>query len=244
MSLPQGQSLRKELVSYLPYVEKVPKVADDEQQGPFAPHEQRKPWINLNIIKDWLETCDVHHEGHCVVNDHGASSSPWHGPQWLIDTHERRLVPYNGDMKYFALSYVWGAASGTAYALCLDSSNVKELQEAQFLRNEKDKPKRLPQLIDDVIELVHRLDKCQYLWVDRYCIEQDNGPAKDAQISGMNEIYANAYATIVSADAAAETGIQGIQGQSDARDINDPGNDEQDSEASPDFEATSDIEAA
>jgi hypothetical protein len=94
------------------------------------------------------------------------------------------------------------------------SSKIEWMQQEGSLKNTDDYAV-IPKLIDDAIELVVRLS-WRYIWIDRYCIMQDDGPAKAVQINSMNFIYAGAYATIVAAEGAGE-GIKGIKGQSEPR---------------------------
>jgi len=212
-----GRSLREELIPYLPYVDKLQVNSIPTPTGFIPAHEKPNPWINFKMLKGWLRTCQQNHEDHCEAQSHHARS-PWHGPLWLIDTLYRRLVPYDGEVKYFALSYVWGMSTdGPEAEINLRQDSLSKLQQNQFFMNKQGKPKHIPQLINDVVELVRRIDSWQYLWIDRYCIMQDDGPAKNAQISAMNAIYAGAFATIIAADATAESGIRGIKGHSKGR---------------------------
>jgi hypothetical protein len=57
--------------------------------------------------------------------------------------------------------------------------------------------------------VVRNLGK-RYLWVDKYCIDQQDHNAKDLQIQNMDRIYEGAFATIVaSAGHNAEFGLPG-----------------------------------
>ena len=52
---------------------------------------------------------------------------------------------------------------------------------------------------------------CRYLWVDRFCIVQDDDEHVHQQISWMASIYANSHFTIIAAEGPdAEYGIRGI----------------------------------
>jgi hypothetical protein len=210
-----GRNLRKELIPFLPYVDKAPRARSTEASNPPQSHLQREPWINIRVLRHWLDTCDRKHGDHCKTNK-ASASSPWHGPLWLIDVIRQCVVPAQPDTKYFALSYVWGTSTAPESALCFESSSKHKLTKRGSLKNQIGKPKVIPQLIADVIDLVSRLG-WRYLWVDRYCIMQDNGPAKDSQISSMNAIYAGAYATFVIADNTAERGLRGLEGQTPPR---------------------------
>lgn len=59
-------------------------------------------------------------------------------------------------------------------------------------------PNEVPRLIDDAIEVTCRLGyRC--LWVDHYCIPQDDDMEKHVQVQRMNLIYGSSAITIVAA---------------------------------------------
>ncbi|KAF2176466.1 HET-domain-containing protein [Zopfia rhizophila CBS 207.26] len=76
----------------------------------------------------------------------------------------------------------------------------------------------LPETIRDAMRLVQSLGE-RYLWVDRFCIIQDDFEHKRAQIDMMGSIYANSYCTIIAADGKdSHQGLRGIGSGSTARD--------------------------
>ncbi|KAF2002058.1 HET-domain-containing protein [Amniculicola lignicola CBS 123094] len=76
---------------------------------------------------------------------------------------------------------------------------------------------RLPATVRDSIALVASLGQ-QYLWVDRFCIIQDDVKQKSLQIKHMAAIYANAYITIIAASGNDdEYGLRGAPGSSQPR---------------------------
>ncbi|KAH7070396.1 heterokaryon incompatibility protein-domain-containing protein, partial [Paraphoma chrysanthemicola] len=99
----------------------------------------------------------------------------------VIDCTSRSLVNLPSGECYFALSYVWGA------------DHLKE--------NETSLPNRLPQTIEDSITVCKALE-FRYLWVDRYCIPQNDGRTRAIHIKRMNEIYNNAYVVIIACTGA------------------------------------------
>jgi hypothetical protein len=90
------------------------------------------------------------------------------------------------------LSYVWGhspAASGAGPGSL---------------------PKTFERTIEDAITIAVVLG-FRYLWVDRYCIPQDNPAEKNSQIQRMGDIYANSALTIIAAAGDdAEFGLPGV----------------------------------
>lgn len=59
-------------------------------------------------------------------------------------------------------------------------------------------PKYLPQTIEDAILTAKNLSY-DYLWVDRYCIPQEDNEERRQQIYQMNLVYNRAQATIIAA---------------------------------------------
>jgi hypothetical protein len=76
-----------------------------------------------------------------------------------------------------------------------DCDNVSRIAQAE---NFQTLPKKLPRTIEDVITVTQKLD-FRYLWVDRYCINQQREKGKAHQIGKMDEIYMNAELTIIAA---------------------------------------------
>ncbi|KAE9368275.1 HET-domain-containing protein, partial [Stipitochalara longipes BDJ] len=100
----------------------------------------------------------------------------------VIDCSSRKIEPYNPHLgDYATLSYVWGpvpAAAADPITSCL--------------------PDPLPKTIQDVLTVCFILG-LPYLWVDRYCIPQDNLNEKLCQIGKMDQIYSNSALTIIAA---------------------------------------------
>jgi hypothetical protein len=70
---------------------------------------------------------------------------------------------------------------------------------------------KLPATIRDAIIVVLALGY-RYLWIDRYCIEQADCPARHSQIQQMGNIYNSASITIIA--AAGSTPYHGLPGVS------------------------------
>ncbi len=94
----------------------------------------------------------------------------------LIDVEKNCVVPA-GDNSYLALSYVWGQAE----CVTLTSRTRASLETEGALHLWP-----LPKTIRQAMELVLLLRQ-RYLWVDRLCIDQDDGPAKQAQIASWQK---------------------------------------------------------
>ncbi|TGO80472.1 hypothetical protein BELL_0006g00050 [Botrytis elliptica] len=92
------------------------------------------------------------------------------------------VVPLPKSCQCVALSYVWGCAHTTST--------------------------KVPAVIKDAIEVTLKLG-LRFIWVDRYCIRQDD-PEKHRLILSMDEVYAKAYITIIA--AAGKTAADGLPG--------------------------------
>ncbi|KAF2030344.1 HET-domain-containing protein [Setomelanomma holmii] len=133
-------------------------------------------------------------------------------PKWLIDIERYCLVPGIGVDRYWTLSYVWGGSQSTS----LTKGNLEELQVEDALVSPS---VQLPATIKDAMRLVGQLNG-RYLWVDKLCIPQDDGPAKKLELEAMAAIYARAYATIVAAQGGdTDEGLHGVSGGSKTRDL-------------------------
>ncbi|KAG6359494.1 hypothetical protein INS49_013015 [Diaporthe citri] len=106
----------------------------------------------------------------------------------VIDCESRTLVLWPAGAPYVTLSYVWG----------LDPA---EAPVGDAL------PKTLPKLIEDTIVATLRLGY-QYLWIDRYCIPQDDETVRNALIRNMDKVYSESSLTIIA--SAAEQPSQGL----------------------------------
>ncbi|KAE9371965.1 HET-domain-containing protein [Stipitochalara longipes BDJ] len=127
---------------------------------------------SFECIKDWIGLCTRQHK---MCNLETRSSIP---SQKLIDCETGVIVP-GQDLPYVALSYVWGLSSDK-------SEDPNRL------------PAKLPNTIQDAMTVTKRLGY-RYLWVDRYCIDQENKQETDDQVGKMDVIYKNAELTIIAA---------------------------------------------
>ncbi|KAH8593711.1 heterokaryon incompatibility protein-domain-containing protein [Bisporella sp. PMI_857] len=155
--------------------------------------------VDFGLVNSLLGHCQKSH-GLCTqVKDR--YSLPY---IYLIDCIEGKVVRENPSQSYLALSYVWGQSStqGGSHADFKDNSAWDS-----FSFN------KTPLTVQDAIRVVRNLGK-RYLWVDRYCIKQKDGPEKKTMIGNMDEIYENAEATIVAMygenDSAGLPGVSSI----------------------------------
>ncbi|THV48881.1 hypothetical protein BGAL_0222g00010 [Botrytis galanthina] len=106
----------------------------------------------------------------------------------VIDVTTKRICQAPPDCEYIALSYVWR-----------DNSTCKSTQ-GEF-----------SPVVQDAFTVTEALGY-RYLWVDRYCIEQNpSSPHMHSIINQMDLVYSNARATIVAASGnSASDGLPGI----------------------------------
>lgn len=144
--------------------------------------------LDYKQIKRWLSTCDSESHSRCRP-----PNVRLQGPSKLIDCRTLRLVEARPSYDYVALSYVWG--------------------QQQHHMQSSDYPKCLldfPTTIRDAVTVTYELGY-QYLWVDRYCIDQNDSTEKHGQIQQMGAIYNTASLTIMAAAGSdAEHGLPGV----------------------------------
>lgn len=153
--------------------------------------------LDVSILKQWLEDCQTSH-GSCSDEFNLDGYPP---AMRLIDCQNRTVIDARGieqvkPLLYVALSYVWGGAFHPP------------MQSGACL------PVVLPQVIEDAIQVTLETGY-RYLWVDQYCIDQDDTKHKAQQIKIMDRIYRSAAWTIV--DGAGEDANSGLVGISRPR---------------------------
>ena len=117
----------------------------------------------------------------------------------LIDVNKRRLtsevesgqnLPSGG---FVALSYVWGISSASPEN-ALMRSNKQALEADGGLG-------QIPRTVEDAMTICERLGR-RYLWVDRFCIQQDEKQEKQQQMNAMADIFSAAEFTIINASGS------------------------------------------
>lgn len=149
--------------------------------------------FDVSIVKRRLEDCWT---SHSLCPD-GLKLDEHPPGMRLIDCQNRIVIDARDIEKansplYVALSYVWGSAFHPP------------------IQTDARLPSVLPQVIEDAIE-VTLTTGCRYLWVDQYCINQDDTVHKAQQIKIMDRIYSSAAWTIVDgAGGDADHGLVGV----------------------------------
>jgi hypothetical protein len=120
---------------------------------------------------------------------------------------ELRVCDASDGQRFVALSYMWSVHE-QGKDLQLVQSNVDQLSRPGGLEFQQ-----LPNTISDAILLCRDLGE-KWLWVDRFCIVQDDAITKGTQINAMDVIYGTAVCTLVAAvDPAKGTGLPGVRGR-------------------------------
>ncbi|KAF2825081.1 HET-domain-containing protein [Ophiobolus disseminans] len=134
--------------------------------------------IPIEIIQKMIANCK---------SDHGVVCTPQSSTVLrnlnVIDLEQRRVISAPSGCEYVALSYVWGNQACEA----LQSGSLSALTV-------------LPKTVHDSCVLAQKLGY-KYLWVDRYCIDQENAEKKLDQISQMADIYAAAQLVFIATGA-------------------------------------------
>ncbi|KAK3342425.1 heterokaryon incompatibility protein-domain-containing protein [Neurospora tetraspora] len=165
------------------------EVGTKKRQSLFSGRE-RPALIDLELPRRWLRDCLENDNDCCApkLKGEGVKASIFR----LIDTKTKAVVGFEehrlGDTPYVTLSYVWG----TTQQVMLKRENLLQLQSAGSLAH------ITPQTIIDAMIFTSDMGY-RYLWVDLFCIIQDDDTDKMSQIQNMGDIYKNSVFTIVAA---------------------------------------------
>ncbi|KAK4661919.1 uncharacterized protein QC763_0107970 [Podospora pseudopauciseta] len=146
--------------------------------------------VDFGQIKSWIADCTGNHSD-AVCNPTKVHEIPHFR---LIHCATRDIVHIDAaPPPHTALSYVWGAVQDGP-------------QNQHSLAGLK-----METVVEDAIKVTLALGY-EYLWVDRYCVDQTPGSVKDEQLRHMNFVYYGAEVTII--DAAGEESSFGLPGVS------------------------------
>ena len=166
--------------------------------------------VDVTLLRRWIGCCQASHGAKCLSSE---LPPPLHHI-FLVDVEAGCLVHIPADSRYIALSYVWGSAA-TPQAT---KSNLTYLKRPGSVKADGGALK-IPNTIRDAMRLVSLLGE-RYLWVDTFCIVQDDEETKQRSLKSMASIYANAYFTIVAADGKdLNHGLRGIGGNAKPRNV-------------------------
>ncbi|EGO59966.1 hypothetical protein NEUTE1DRAFT_80533 [Neurospora tetrasperma FGSC 2508] len=176
--------------------------------------------VNYRLIREWLQLCRSRHVwcDSREANEGGVVGTGQIPGFQIIDCTTGNIVSFasltgstsSGEQsqtppKYVTLSYVWGQGP---------FEGPVKIKHPSGSQQQLSLPASLPLTISDTIHVVQRLGY-RYLWIDRYCIPQDDLPAKQIQIENMGRIYSRSVLTIIA--AAGEGPDYGLPGVSERR---------------------------
>ena len=153
--------------------------------------------IDYHLLRKWYGFCAQNHAKKCAIN-----SREYPEMLKVIDCTIQRIIGAPPRCSYVALSYVWGKQKSTTVSWSVSSRNSTGHRTLSSTA--------IPSVISDAIIVTLELG-WQYLWVDRYCIDQ-NEEEKHFQINQMDKVYLCAVTTIVA--AAGESANYGLPGVS------------------------------
>ena len=120
---------------------------------------------------------------------------PLISPIKVLDCQTRQIQNAPDKCSYLTLSYVWGDPTVPSSA------------------------SEWPQTIEDAISVTMKLGY-RYLWVDKYCINQEDTPEKQIQIEQMDRIYRNAQACLVAVTGhSSRDGLAGVSVARTAKEV-------------------------
>ncbi|OAK96973.1 HET-domain-containing protein [Phaeosphaeriaceae sp. SRC1lsM3a] len=137
-----------------------------------CPHITNPFLANLTHAKLWLAYCRQQHGSECKRTSQDIVAG-----LKVIDCQNKKICAAEPREPYATLSYVWGSST---YETSATSSS----------------PTSFPRTIEDALVVSRELG-VGYLWVDRYCIDQNNEQEKHDMIANMDKIYAQSDFTIV-----------------------------------------------
>ena len=202
-----------------------------EERPPEQKHNDSrlvKDQVDIGLVKAWLQICERQHQSmlcepkfiypsfkHVEATDIYHQSTLIKQPcqpvplsensleLTLIDVESSCLVNTEPNVRYIALTYVWGGPQ--------PFQNTKTGRERLYMPGTiSTEDTAIPQTIRDAISIVRMLGE-RYLWIDSLCIVQDNIRAKMEQISNMGNIYSRAIVTLVAAHGSScHAGLPGV----------------------------------
>ena len=161
--------------------------------------------LSIDFCQGCLKHCADTHTQIACHSDH-LPITQVSVPIYLIDVKSACLVRKTTDTKYASLSYVWGVSNSTSQQSMwtCSKSTLPMMQEPGFFDKNAS---MLPETILQAIDFTRKMD-LRYLWIDRFCIIQDDEIQKHDQLQAMGSIYYHSFFVIVAADGDIDHGIR------------------------------------
>lgn len=159
-------------------------------------------FLSADFSLKCLKNCIQHHQKTCNAPRSSLETIP-PASTYLIDLVSKSLVRKNTSETYAALSYVWGQPESCHELHCTVTTLPKMRREGFFSsRNTK-----IPQTITQAMAFT-TLMGLRYLWVDRFCIVQDDQADKHTQLRSMGSIYLHAQFVIIATEGDGSSGLR------------------------------------
>ena len=180
----------------------------------FVPREVT-PFFDPEIARRWLDYCQSRHRGgNCQATTDNILPANYVRGLKLIDCYTRAIVAAPPGAPYVTLSYVWGSAAAKE---SVTGDLKSDPQQQQKVSSSGGALIGLSAVISDAIEATRMLGY-DYLWVDRYCIDQTDPREVHSMVGKMDLIYSGSEVTIVAAAGRDESaGLPGMPGNSTPR---------------------------
>ncbi|KAK6219155.1 telomere length regulation protein [Pestalotiopsis sp. IQ-011] len=135
---------------------------------------------NLELLSQWLQTCRNTHKDTCQgAVFPTACSLAGISRIRLIDVQNRTISVHNiAEVEYAALSYVWGENAEARVKLASNLAPGPGSSGATAVSM----PSEIPKAVEDALRICAALS-IAYLWVDLYCIDQQDAQQKAAEIN-------------------------------------------------------------
>lgn len=154
------------------------RLASDVSQCLECAQPVQRIW-DYHKARLWLDVCVRCHESACEPDSLRIPAMN------LIDCEDMVIVKASQEMPWLALSYVWGV-----------NYQIEDL--AGYRAGSSLSLVEIPRTIRDAITVTLQLGY-RFLWVDEYCIDQNDEIQRKDQIDKMDRIYRGADLTIVAA---------------------------------------------
>ncbi|KAF2676979.1 HET-domain-containing protein [Lentithecium fluviatile CBS 122367] len=160
-------------------------IHENSQHDELSPRILDATSIDYKLLRAWLDSCNICHGTMCQPQ-----KMDMNPVSRVIDCESGNVVASPPNCKFVALSYVWGPSDPDADI------------EANAC---------FPTTIQDSITVTKELGY-KYLWVDRYCLEQENLAEKHRQLQTMDVVYSHAQLTIIAANGSnLSYGLPGVR---------------------------------
>lgn len=162
--------------------------------------------FHADLSTHWLARCRQYHQQSCGRAGVLAKDLPANFR--VIDMEQRLIVPYpHGGCQYAVLSYVWGEKEMSWRMPRTQQRDVRRDTEGREVIH---LPQILPATIADSMNVAMHMG-FRYIWVDAFCIVQDDDQDKVIQIPHMDAVYSCAEITIAAGCSGnADFGLHGI----------------------------------